>query len=92
MWVPDLGHPIMFSLTCIKQAYKAMITQSIMFESKRRTYYNPHPFKARRLSFLKIFLVLFYFGMYVINCRPLKLCQINKMELVAVIRCRAIRG
>ena len=47
----------MFSLTCIKQAYKAMITQSIMFESKRRTYYNPHPFKARRLSFLKIFLV-----------------------------------
>ena len=42
-----------FSSTCIKQAYKAVTTQFIMFESKRRTYYNPHPFKARRLSFFK---------------------------------------
>ena len=47
-----------FSSICIKQAYKVVTTQFIMFESKRRTYYNPHPFKARRLSFLKIFLVL----------------------------------
>ena len=51
----------MFSLTCIKQAYKAVTTQSIMFESKRRTYYNQHHLKHADYLFFKDISCFIYF-------------------------------
>ena len=63
----------------MKQAYKAVTTLFIMFESKRRTYYNPHPFKARRLSFLKIFLVM------VVSCMDDNIIMVHHFIVVSGI-------